>query len=204
MGASVDIEVTATSARTGRARRRPLTIAVEDAGRVRLSRRSGATRTRAAERRWRKTSAAGTAVGITAFASDADATLNGVTYSLSDNAGGRFAINATTGVVTVAGAINREVVGASLGIEVTATSQDGSSAVKAFADRGRGCERVCRHRSDRYKSRPEHGGQECGGRNHGGHHRLRQRRGCDAERGHLQPERQRGRQVRDPSRRPGW
>ncbi|MFV3074359.1 beta strand repeat-containing protein [Niveispirillum fermenti] len=42
----------------------------------------------------------GTAVGITASATD----INGgsITYSLTDNAGGRFAIDATTGVVTVA------------------------------------------------------------------------------------------------------
>ena len=42
----------------------------------------------------------GTLVGITA--SDADVNGGTVTYSLSDNAGGRFAINPTTGVVTVA------------------------------------------------------------------------------------------------------
>ncbi|MDB5516978.1 MAG: hypothetical protein JWQ17_3736, partial [Tardiphaga sp.] len=44
----------------------------------------------------------GNTVGITASSSD----INGgaVTYSLGDNAGGRFAINATTGVVTVANA----------------------------------------------------------------------------------------------------
>src|SRR5207248_2917987 len=42
----------------------------------------------------------GTTVGITASSSD----VNGgtLTYSLVDNAGGRFAINASTGVVTVA------------------------------------------------------------------------------------------------------
>ena len=40
----------------------------------------------------------GTSVGITAFASDDDT----VTYSLTNDAGGRFAINPTTGVVTVA------------------------------------------------------------------------------------------------------
>ncbi|WP_109122336.1 DUF4347 domain-containing protein, partial [Azospirillum sp. TSO22-1] len=44
--------------------------------------------------------ATGTAVGITALAADAEG--NTVTYSLSDDAGGRFAIDATTGVVTVA------------------------------------------------------------------------------------------------------
>ncbi len=50
----------------------------------------------------------GTTVGITAAASDADSTNNAITYSLFDNDGGRFTIDATTGVVTVAGAINRE------------------------------------------------------------------------------------------------
>ena len=36
-------------------------------------------------------------------ASDADATTNTITYTLDDDAGGRFAIDANTGVVTVAG-----------------------------------------------------------------------------------------------------
>ena len=53
----------------------------------------------------------GTTVGITAAASDADATTNTITYSLQDNDGGRFAIDANTGVVTVAGAIDREADG---------------------------------------------------------------------------------------------
>ncbi|MER9745661.1 cadherin repeat domain-containing protein, partial [Mesorhizobium sp. M0187] len=44
----------------------------------------------------------GTAVGITANSTDPNGPA--VTYSLSDNAGGRFAIDATTGVVTVANA----------------------------------------------------------------------------------------------------
>jgi hypothetical protein len=48
-------------------------------------------------------------VGVTAFASDVDATTNTVSYSLIDTAGGKFAIDATTGVVTVAGAIDREL-----------------------------------------------------------------------------------------------
>jgi len=43
----------------------------------------------------------GTAVGITAQATDPDAATT-LTYSLSDNAGGRFVINPTSGVVTVA------------------------------------------------------------------------------------------------------
>src|SRR6202008_466352 len=74
----------------------------------------------------------GTVVGITAFASDADATTNTVTYSLTDSAGGKFAIDASTGEVTVAGAIDREADGASLGIVVRATSADGSHADQAF------------------------------------------------------------------------
>ncbi|MGM9491342.1 beta strand repeat-containing protein [Ideonella sp. YS5] len=78
-------------------------------------------------------SAVGTVVGVTAHASDADATTNVVTYSLSDDAGGRFAIDATTGVVTVAGAIDREAAGATLNITVRATSADGSTADQAFA-----------------------------------------------------------------------
>ena len=40
----------------------------------------------------------GTVVGVTASATDPEG--DAVTYSLVDNAGGRFAINATTGVVT--------------------------------------------------------------------------------------------------------
>ena len=43
---------------------------------------------------------AGTPVGITTLAVDADGT-DKVGYSLTDDAGGRFAIDGTTGVVTV-------------------------------------------------------------------------------------------------------
>jgi hypothetical protein len=42
-----------------------------------------------------------TVVGITALGTDADVGAT-VTYSLSNDAGGRFAINASTGVITVA------------------------------------------------------------------------------------------------------
>ena len=52
--------------------------------------------------------AIGTTVGITASASDADATTNTVTYSLFDSDGGNFAIDANTGIVTTAAALNRE------------------------------------------------------------------------------------------------
>ena len=76
--------------------------------------------------------AAGTAVGITAAATDADATTNAITYSLQNNDGGRFAINATSGVVSVAGAIDREADGPSRNITVRATSADGSSTDQVF------------------------------------------------------------------------
>ena len=75
--------------------------------------------------------AVGTVVGITASASDGDATNNTISYSLQDNDGGRFAIDSASGVVTVAGAIDRELDGASRNITVRATSSDGS-----FTDQG--------------------------------------------------------------------
>ena len=73
-----------------------------------------------------KTPTVGTVVGVTAAAADADATTNTITYTLQDNDGGRFAIDSSSGVVTVAGAIDREADGASRNITVRATSADGS------------------------------------------------------------------------------
>ena len=75
----------------------------------------------------------GTAVGISAAASDSDATANTITYSLQDNAGGRFAIDANTGVVTAAGAIDREADGPTRNITVRATSADGSYTDQMFS-----------------------------------------------------------------------
>ncbi len=74
----------------------------------------------------------GTFVGITAFADDPD-TSDQVTYSLSNNAGGAFAINATTGEVSVADTtlIDYES-DQSLDIEVTAESTDGSSTTQVY------------------------------------------------------------------------
>ena len=78
--------------------------------------------TNAAANTVNENAANGTRVGITAFASDADATTNTITYSLDSSAGGRFAINATTGVVTVANGtlLDREAA-ASHNITVRAT-----------------------------------------------------------------------------------
>ncbi|HBJ36396.1 MAG TPA: hypothetical protein DDZ51_16940 [Planctomycetaceae bacterium] len=73
----------------------------------------------------------GTVVGITAFAVDADATNNEITYTLDDDAGGLFAINAITGVVTVAAGLDYETE-ISHSINVRATSSDGSSSTEVF------------------------------------------------------------------------
>ncbi|MHB8973083.1 MAG: cadherin domain-containing protein, partial [Pirellulaceae bacterium] len=72
----------------------------------------------------------GTAVGVTALADDPDGT-DTVSYALDDDAGGRFAIQTTTGVVTVAGGINREAAG-SYDITVRATSSDTTTTTRTF------------------------------------------------------------------------
>ncbi|MEM8671871.1 MAG: DUF4347 domain-containing protein, partial [Planctomycetota bacterium] len=69
----------------------------------------------------------GTVVGVTALASDADATNNTIMYTLDDDDGGRFTINSSTGVVTVAdGTLLDREAAASHDITVRATSSDGS------------------------------------------------------------------------------
>ncbi|MGH1407794.1 MAG: cadherin repeat domain-containing protein, partial [Rhodomicrobiaceae bacterium] len=73
----------------------------------------------------------GAVVGITALATDADGT-DTVTYSLSDDAGGLFSIDANTGVVTVASGLDAETA-TSHNIEVTATSTDGSTTTETFS-----------------------------------------------------------------------
>ena len=69
-----------------------------------------------------------TAVGITAGASDADGT-DSVTYALTDDAGGRFRIDANSGVISVADSAALDYESASNHeVTVTATSSDGSTA----------------------------------------------------------------------------
>src|SRR4030095_8926732 len=94
---------------------------------------SSPTDTDAAANAVNENAANGTTVGITASASDEDATTNTVTYSLTDSAGGRFAIDANTGVVTVANGtlLNREAA-ASHNITVRATSADSSTNDTVF------------------------------------------------------------------------
>jgi hypothetical protein len=75
----------------------------------------------------------GLLVGITATASDTDATTNTIIWSLDDSAGGRFAINANTGVVTVAnGSLLDRETDNSHSITVRAASSDGSFSISTF------------------------------------------------------------------------
>jgi VCBS repeat-containing protein len=75
--------------------------------------------------------AAGTETGITATAMDADG--DAVTYSLSDDADGRFAIDTDTGAVTVAEGANLDFESNnSHSITIQATSDDGTSSTENF------------------------------------------------------------------------
>ena len=74
----------------------------------------------------------GDSVGVTGFATDADAG-DSVTYSLTSNPNNAFAIDATTGEVTVADPNGLDFESAqTMQIEVTATSTDGSSSNATF------------------------------------------------------------------------
>jgi len=129
LGGSVTIEVTATSADASTAAQ-SFTVAINDVNEFAAT---TPVDSNAASNAVSENVAIGTLVGITASAGDADATNNGVTYTLSSNPGGLFAINATTGVVTTATAIDREALGASASITVRASSADGSTADQAFS-----------------------------------------------------------------------
>ena len=72
----------------------------------------------------------GTAVGITGHA--VDGSVQTVTYSLTDNAGGRFQINGSSGIVTVANGSLLNTV-ATQAITMRATSADGSFTEKQFS-----------------------------------------------------------------------
>ena len=122
-----DITVRATSSDTT-STTRTFTIAVGDVDEFNVGAVSDSNGTANAVA---ENAANGTAVGLTAAASDADATTNAITYALTDSAGGRFAIDAHTGVVTVAGALDREAA-ASYDITVQATSADTSSSTQTF------------------------------------------------------------------------
>ena len=71
----------------------------------------------------------GDEVGIKASATDADGTNNTVTYSLTSNPGSLFAIDGSTGVVTLSGSLDYETA-TSHTIEVTASSTDEATQTK--------------------------------------------------------------------------
>ncbi|WP_336605417.1 tandem-95 repeat protein [Stutzerimonas stutzeri] len=86
----------------------------------------------AADNRVTENAATGTRVGITALGTDADRGTT-VTYSLLDNAGGRFAIDATTGMVTVADGSKLDYETAtSHTVVVQALSSDGSTQTASY------------------------------------------------------------------------
>ena len=88
--------------------------------------------------------AIGTSVGITALASDADATNNTITYTLDDDAGGRFAIDGVTGEITVNGGLDYET-DTSHNVTVRAASSDGSVSTQSFDDQRHRCVRIRCH-----------------------------------------------------------
>ncbi|HUG25245.1 cadherin domain-containing protein, partial [Piscinibacter sp.] len=123
------ITVLATSA-DGSTSSKSFTINVTDVNEFDVS---AASDSNAAANTVAENAASGSAVGITAHATDADGSNNTVTYSLSDSAGGRFAIDASTGVVTVAdGSLLDYEAATSHAITVLATSADGSTASRSF------------------------------------------------------------------------
>ncbi|MFZ5527606.1 MAG: cadherin domain-containing protein [Pseudomonadota bacterium] len=127
--ASHNITVVATST-DGSSTSRTFTISLIDQNEFAVS---PVTDVNAAANQVAEDASDGTLVGITARATDADATNNTVTYTLSDNAGGRFAINATTGVVSVAnGALLDYETASSHSITVLASSSDGSTSSQSF------------------------------------------------------------------------
>ncbi len=125
---SHDITVRAASS-SGKVKERVFSIAVNDADEFNVG---AVTDVDAAANEVSESAPNGTSVGITAAATDADVT-DTVTYSLFDDAGGRFAIDANTGVVTVAdtGLIDFETQ-TSHQITVRATSSDLSEQDQNF------------------------------------------------------------------------
>ena len=127
----------------------------------------------------------GTVVGVTAFAADPDGT-DTVSYSLDDDAGGLFAIDATTGVVTVAGAIDREAA-SSYNITVRATSTDASSTTQVFNIAIGDVDEFDVGAISDSDAASQHGGRKRHRRHGGGYYRYGQRCRCDQQYDHLHP-----------------
>ena len=141
--------------------------------------------------------ATGSTVGITALATDPDAG-DTITYSLTNNAGGLFAIDANTGVVTLDAALDRESGGPSHTITVRADSLDGTHSTRDFTIAVDDVDEFDVSALDRRQRRRRHGRRERFGRHRGGHHRAGQRRRRHQQRRHLRLRRgrQSGRAVR--------
>jgi|GEM_PF-3199689 len=126
---TMQIEVTATST-DGSTSSQTFDISITDADEFDVS---AIVDTDAAVNEVSESAVAGANVGITAFAEDLDGTNNDVTYSLTNDAGGVFTIDANTGEVTVADPSGLDFETAqNMQIEVTATSQDGSTSSESF------------------------------------------------------------------------
>ena len=130
IGATASVEVTATSTDASAASTTfAIAIADVDEFDVAIPKDIDAAANTVAEN-----APAGTMVGITARALDRDATNNAVTYRLGNNAGGRFAIDPTSGIVAVAAAALLDFeAAASHSISVEAVSSDGSVSSQEFA-----------------------------------------------------------------------
>ena len=130
---SLTIEVQATPANGAASVTSTFTITINDVNEFDVS---TPVDSNAAVNEVSENAARGTPVGIVASASDADATTNGITYSLTDSAGGIFEIDATTGEVrlsTVEMAPRPDFETAdSHTITVQATSEDGSISTEVF------------------------------------------------------------------------
>lgn len=128
--ASYTVEVTATPTIGAQSTASPFTITINDVDEFNVGAvtdTDGPTGGTAAE-----DAPMGTLVGITASAADLDATNNTITYSLSDDAGGRFAIDAMSGVVTTGATPLDYESATSHDIVVRATSSDGSISEQSF------------------------------------------------------------------------
>jgi hypothetical protein len=76
--------------------------------------------------------AIGTYVGVTAHSTDTDPIDNTVKYSLTNDGGGLFTIDANTGAVRTAAEIDRETTGPSVDIEVQAKDVVGNTSTQTF------------------------------------------------------------------------
>ncbi|MEY2874101.1 MAG: hypothetical protein RLZZ373_1472, partial [Pseudomonadota bacterium] len=125
---SHQIQVRATSS-DGSTTTRTVTLAVLDIDEFDVAMLTDAD---AAANAVQATDGLGTAVGITASASDLDVSLNQITYTLADDGGGRFAINASSGLVTLARSVTADIDTAQ-SLVVQATSADGSFLTRTFS-----------------------------------------------------------------------